>query len=110
MKSKKKEEIKIEQENLNENLFKERIGLICLNDAIHGKRSLNLSHAHVNLGQAYLNYRNLPKQAKVHCEKAWKIQVECLKENIYEEFSLDDSYHQMVLNFVYGRACTLLKE
>ena len=77
------------------------------------------------IAQVYLEGKQLPRQAKIHCEKAMLIQVEHSKaissvvaanENAvevepmgYEDY-VDDLKYQMILNFVYGRSCTLLKE
>lgn len=68
----------------------------------------------------YLECKNLPIQAKSHCEDAFRIQIEYLKRLAIEdqfcpedglgEYELMDQKYQMILNYVYGKACSLLKE
>lgn len=139
-----------------------------LSEVIYGGSHEKYALACINLAQAYLEFKNLPKQAKSHCEKAWNILIENLKEDAKQKLQLeqllqqqkealaraaaekekDDEQvvvsnpdmaesneqlsntleleqqhelvkntlypesekHQMMLNYIYGRSCTLLKE
>ena len=103
-------ELEQENETLSDTLLRESIELISLNSVIYGEHHLKLAWAHVNLALVYLECQNLPKQAKHHCENAFRIHVEHLKATGEVELEPNDQRHQMVLNFVYGRSCTLLKE
>jgi hypothetical protein len=62
----------------------------------------------------------MPIQAKAHSEDAFRIQVEYLKKLALEEqfspedglgeYELIDQKYQMILNYVYGKASSLLNE
>lgn len=89
---------------------------------IYGNSHWRVSYAHTLLALAYLDFKNQPKQAQYHCENAWTIQLEDLKdeachnllsnqnEHLYEYSDPEYHKHQAILNYTYGRACTLLKE
>ena len=121
-------------------LVKELAGVITLTQVIYGDTHWKLAWAHINLAQVYLEQKRLAKQAKHHCELAWAIYLEDLKdrtrrglfvnttapkdeknvgvngENEQDDESDADYYnpdadrHQMILNYLHGRACTILKE
>jgi hypothetical protein len=108
----------------------ESTGAIALIEVIYGNIHWKLAKEHTNLAMIYLEFKGLPKQARVHCEKAWSILVAEFThkarlelhglENQSEENDDDESSkahlypdcnkHQMILNYIYGRASTLLKE
>lgn len=112
--------MKLENEKIAEDLLKESVELIGLNSVIYGENHIKLAWAHINLALVYLECKNLPKQAKLHCENAFRVQIEYLKklasdeeaceEDCLEDYEVGDQKHQMILNFVYGCACSLLKE
>jgi hypothetical protein len=133
--------LKAENERLVESMINELVGSIALIQVIYGSFHWKLAKEHTNLALIYLEHKNLPKQAKVHCEKAWSILVEDLKhksihvkeneladesekqpkESVDDEFTEEEAAishaqyqgfhrHQMMLNYIYGRASTLLKE
>ena len=59
----------------------------------------------------------MPKQAKNHCANAFRVQVEYVKKLARDEdadsigeFESSDHMHQMILNYVYGRVGSVLKE
>jgi hypothetical protein len=93
-----------------------------LNRVIFGNTHWKLAWNHINLALCYLELKNLPKQAKEHCEKAWEIYLEDLRQEQINhltdsEYETDRQFldqnsdqHHMILNYVYGRSCTLLKE
>lgn len=103
-----KSELETKNEKIAEELLKESSGIVALNEVVYGTRHLKSAWSHINLALIYLECKNLPKQAKNHCEKSWQIQTNILKsEGSYDEI---DDKHEMINNFVYGRACMLLKE
>lgn len=117
-----KNDLKKENEKITESLFEECCQLVSLNTVIYGENHLKLAWAHINMAEIYLECMNLPKQAKAHCENAFRVQIEYLKKLATEEEELqaldeaaslevvDDQKYQMKLNYIYGRSCGLLKE
>lgn len=109
-----------DNEIIADSMIKESLGCICLTQVIYGSSHWKLAVAYINLAQVYLEFANLPKQAKHHCEKAWTVLVDELKDqSIYEpntngsentKLNPDSNKQQMMLNYIYGRACTLLKQ
>ena len=120
--SQESQEIKEKNEKLADLMVKELIGVISLNQVIYGQSHWKLAWSHIHLAQIYLEYKNLPKQAKHHCEQAWSIFLEDLKDetcfnlnntnesNTYEYYNQDLNKHQMILNYIYGKSCTILKQ
>ena len=115
-----------ELEELAESILVESINVIPLVEIVYGVEDHKTASAYVNLAQVYLDYKNMPNQAKQHCQKAWSILFKCLKDDIHHNYykpaeelteaseakgRVDvDSYvdrEQMILNYVYGRACTI---
>ena len=122
---------RVELEELAESILVESINVIPLIEIVYGIEDHKTASAYTNLAQVYLDYKNMPNQAKHHCEKAWSILFKCLKTDIYHNYykpdesaqnidgpdgpvtvsSMSTSYidrEQMILNYVYGRACTIL--
>jgi hypothetical protein len=151
-------------------VINELAGVISISNVVYGSTHEKFALAHINLAQAYLEMKNLPKQAKKHCETAWNILLENLKENakrsvqreqheaskvveaiaksqaeekdaadadgvvtgsktkiepVDEEKPAEETIavvekkpyiypdsekHQMMLNYIYGRSCTILRE
>lgn len=85
----------------------EHIGLNTLNLIAYGETNLNYVRSSVNLAKFYLEYKNYAKQAKMHCENTItifdKIQLNNENNVLYNETG-------MILYYVIGRACTLLKK
>lgn len=148
------DELKIENEKISDLMIKELVGVLALTETVYGCDHQKHALAYINLAQVYLEFKSLPKQAKQHCEKAWNILIDNLKEtakitvqqklmeeqrekqemldkneNINESNILlnsdaqkvlirkpdqtlyqDSDKHQMLLNYIYGRSCTILKE
>jgi hypothetical protein len=98
--------IESDNDKIADELVKESTEVISLNEVIYGQSHYKTAFSYINLALIYLECKNLPKQAKNHCEKAWQIKLNNLKQ---EEYLIDDK-HEMILNFVYGRSCILLKE
>jgi len=110
------------KEELSDEIIKELSSLLSLNRVIFGNTHWKLAWNHINLALCYLELKNLPKQAKEHCEKAWEIYLEDLRQEQINhltdsEYETDRQFldqnsdqHHMILNYVYGRSCTLLKE
>ena len=100
--------------------MRETTELSGLIEVIYGSNHIKLAWAHINLANVYLECKNLPVQAKSHCEDAFRIQIEYLKKLAVEdhfspedglgEYEFMDQKYQMILNYVYGKACSLLKE
>ena len=112
-------------ESLADEMLKELVGVNSLSQVIYGDTHWKLAWSHINIALFYLEYKHLAKQAKHHCEKAYQVYTEDLKEqtrrsvmsngdNGYdysEEFYNPDEFrHQMILNYVFGKSCTILKE
>ncbi|CAF0810696.1 unnamed protein product [Brachionus calyciflorus] len=118
------DELKIENDKISDLMINERLGSIALSQVIYGSSHWRYAMAYTELALVYLEFKNLPKQAKHHCETSWYILYEELKnktlhevnkgENQLSNFSTISSEivnkHQMMLNYIYGRACTILKE
>lgn len=104
-----KADLEAENEKLAEEILKESTGVISLNEVVYGPSHLKSAWSYINLALNYLECKNLAKQAKINCEKAWMIQIQNLK-TLEGEHDLIDQKHEMIVNFVYGRSCTLLKE
>jgi hypothetical protein len=117
------DQLKNENEKLSDEMINESIGIVSIHQVVYGVAHWKLAWSHINLAQIYLEYKNLPKQARHHCEQAWSIFYEDLKDEIrhdlnnsnYENFAFEyynTNYnkHHTILNYVYGRSCTLLKE
>ena len=75
-----KSELKSEIERLSELVIKELAGVISLSQVIYGDTHEKVALAHINLAQVYLELKHLPKQGKHHCEVAWNILVDNLKD------------------------------
>lgn len=111
-------------EKIADLMVQECLGCIALSQVIFGSSHWKFAMAYTELALIYLEFKNLPKQAKLHCETAWKILYEELKnKNLHEanksEYQSNNfatvipcliHKHQMILNYIYGRACTLTKE
>ena len=111
-------------EHLVDEIIKELVGVISLTQVIYGDSHWKLAWAHTNLALTYLELKQLPKQAMHHCERAFQVLTDEIREQSRrslllansdidesEEFYNPDSCrHQMILNYVYGKSCTLLKK
>ncbi len=109
--------VKLENEKICEEILRESIELIGLNAVVYGENHFKLAWAYINLAQVYLEIADMPKQAKKHCINAFKVQVEYVKKltrdeevDSIEEFESNDHMHQMILNYVYGRAGDMLEK
>jgi hypothetical protein len=104
-------------------MINESIGIVAIHQVVYGVTHWKLAWSHINLAHIYLEYKNLPKQAKHHCEQAWSIFYEDLKDEVrhdlnnsnfenfaFEFYNVNYNKHHTILNYVYGRSCTLLKE
>lgn len=123
-------------------MIAESVGAISLVQVIYGSYHWKLAKEHTNLALVYLEFKHKPKQAKYHCEKAWSILVDDLKQKTVLEMNQpnrdadeldadltendtssmggqdeqayvpyqDFDKHQMLLNYIYGRSCALLKQ
>lgn len=111
-------------EKIADLMIEECLGCIALSQVVFGSSHWKYAMAYAELALIYLEFKNLPKQAKLHCETAWKILYEELKNKNLHEANKSDFQssnfasvtpclihkHQMILNYIYGRACTLIKE
>jgi hypothetical protein len=111
------EEIDKVNNQMVEKLMNEAISLIGICYPIYGNKSWKTAWSHINLAQIYLEFKGWPLQSKEHCEKAMKILVDefeeislCLAHNQLPIRNKNINKHQAILNFVYGRSCTLLRE
>lgn len=128
--------LKEENAKIADQMVNESSGAISLVEVIYGSIHWKLAKEHTNLALIYLDFKNMAKQAREQCQKAWSILVEDFKhkkrmEDIHganfeeaehennaggsEEDKSDHIYpdcnrHQMMLNYIYGRASTILKE
>lgn len=117
-------------------MINEACGSISLVEVIYGSIHWKLAKEITNLALIYLEVRKLPKQARIECEKAWTILVEDFRHQTRNELNADEgldkepqqgqldsddglqtthvypdcSKHQMILNYIYGRASSILKE
>jgi hypothetical protein len=115
---------------ISNDIINEITGLIALCEIIYGRNDIHVIHFYIELALAYLDCEPKPlaKQAIQHCEKAMSLISNCeidktnAKPLIYLEQVIQtddermiiippriDIYHDMILNYVYGRSCTLLK-
>lgn len=111
-------------EKIADLMIQECVGCISLTQVVFGSSHWRYAMAYGELALVYLEFKNLPKQAKQHCETAWKVLYEELKnKNLHEANKSENQLnnfasitpriiykHQMILNYIYGRSCTLLKE
>ena len=121
------ENLKEVNESLTDEILKELLGVNSLTQVIYGDTHWKLAWSHINIALIYLEHKHLAKQAKHHCERAFQIYTEDLKEqqrrNLFLSGGAEDGYdhseefynpdecrHQMILNFVFGKSCTILKE
>jgi len=117
------ENLKEINESLADEMLKELLGVNSLTQVIYGDTHWKLAWSHTNIALVYLEQKHLAKQAKHHCERAFQVYTDDLKEqarrqlltndglDLTEEFYNPDEFrHQMILNFVFGKACTILKE
>lgn len=121
---------------LAEKMVTESCGAIALVEVTYGSIHWKLAIENTRLAVLYLETSKLPKQAKIECEKSWTILFEDFRhqtrkelqaENDSESKPNDDqadnddglltphiypdcNKHQMMLNYIYGRASTLLKQ
>lgn len=102
-----------------ESILTECYGAISLVEVLYGSIHWKLAKERTNLALIYLEIQYLPKQAKLECEKVWSILVEDVRNRArlepdqpdYQlEFYPDYNKHQLIVNYIYGRASTLLKE
>lgn len=114
---------------LAEQILAESYGAISLVEVIYGSIHWKLAKEYTNLAFIYLEISKLAKQARAECEKAWKILVEDFRHQTRLELEKENgddnddglatattahmypnfNNHQMILNYIYGRASTILK-
>ncbi|RNA26660.1 tetratricopeptide repeat 23 isoform X4 [Brachionus plicatilis] len=117
-------ELTANNEKISDLMVQECLGCIALSQVVFGSSHWRYAMAYTELALIYLEFKNLPKQSKQYCEIAWKILYEELKNKTLHEANKSENQsnnfasitpqvvnkHQMMLNYIYGRACTLLKE
>ena len=123
-------------EKLADEMISEVCGVIALNQVVYGKLDWRLAWSHTSLALVYLEHKHLAEQARHHCECAWQIYVDKCQSDIsagatqltaaaaanvagetdtnseleYHNEDEEHHKHQMILNYVYGRASTILQE
>jgi hypothetical protein len=92
----------VAKEMLLENLLDECVGLKTLTLLYYGELHLNYAKTCLKLAEFYLEYKNYPRQAKMHCENG----LDVMKNVV----SVESNEVYMKLYYLMGRASTISKK